>query len=91
MSGEEIAEHGRVVVLAEERWAHVIRRHPELAPFREQVLEVTRIPTRRVAGRRPGEEWLYGPGGPSQWLKVVVHWEGTTGSIVTAFARRSFP
>ncbi len=29
--------------------------------------------------------------GPSQWIKVVVHYEDERGLIVTAFPRRSFP
>jgi hypothetical protein len=64
---------GRSVVLTAERWAHITARHPELRPFRDDILETVRHPTSRLIGRRPGEEWFYRHGaGPSRWLKVVV-------------------
>lgn len=44
-----------------------------------------------VIGRHPDETWFYGRGGPSRFLKVIVHWTGDRGVIVTAFARRRFP
>jgi len=45
-----------------------------------------------MPGRHHGEEWFYLEGaGPSRWLKVVVHYEGKSGRIVTAFGRRSMP
>ena len=39
-----------------------------------------------------GMTWSYGRGiGPSEWLRVVVHYEQGRGRIATAFARRAFP
>ena len=83
---------GRTVVLSVERWTHVVTRHPELRPYRADVLAAVRRPTIRIWGRRPHEEWYYRRGvGPSRWLKVVVAYEGAVGEIRTAFARRGNP
>jgi hypothetical protein len=85
-------ELGREVELTEERWLHIVDGHPELAPLRGTVIRAACAPTRRLPGRRPGEEWCYLEGvGPSKWLKVVVAYAGQTGRIVTAFPRRSLP
>ena len=83
---------GRRVELAEERWTHVVAGHPELGAHLAAVVRAVREPDRHMAGRRADEEWFYLEGaGPSRWLKVVVHYEGDRGRIVTAFARRSIP
>lgn len=84
---------GRRVDLTEERWAHITDGHPELARYRNEVLETVRAPSRRGRGHTAGEEWFYRERtGPSRWLKVVVRYEATgRGWIVTAFARRSMP
>jgi hypothetical protein len=83
---------GRSVVLSVERWEHITTRHPELRPYRADVLAAVRRPTSRIAGRRPDEEWFYRrDAGPSRWLKVVVAYEGAVGEIRTAFARRALP
>lgn len=81
---------GRIVVLTEARWDHIVDGHPELAEHRERVLAIVGDPSATVVGR-PEETWFYGRGGPSRFLKVVVHWAGDRGAIVTAFARRRFP
>jgi hypothetical protein len=83
---------GRPVDLSAERWAHIRDGHPELARHLESVARAVREPDQRLAGREVGEEWFYlAEAGPSRWLKVVVHYEGGRGQIVTAFARRSMP
>jgi hypothetical protein len=83
---------GRCVVFTENAWRHIVEKHPELEPFVQQIVTAVRAPSRRVPGRKPGEEWFYlAEAGPSRWLKVVVHYEGDEGEIVTAFARRAFP
>jgi hypothetical protein len=83
---------GRSVALTFERWGHIVVAHPELAPYRAEVLAAVRSPHRRLAGRRRNEEWyLLKKEGPSRWLQVVVAYEGRRGWIVTAFARRRMP
>ncbi len=83
---------GRLVELSDERWAHIISGHPELAPHLLAIMDATRRPSHRLAGRRQGEEWFYLEGaGPSRFLKVVVAYDGGRGFIITAFARRSMP
>lgn len=83
---------GRRVELTEERWRHILAGHPELAPHLASVTRAILEPDQRRAGREVGEEWFYlENAGPSRWLKVVVHYEGGRGRIVTAFARRSMP
>lgn len=93
MAHDEILRSGgRVVRLTEDRWAHITDGHPELAAWRHLVVSTVVEPELVRPGRRLGEEWLYGPGGPSRWLKVVVQWESDDrGSVVTAFARRRLP
>ncbi len=83
---------GRRVELTRERWRHILSGHPELARHLATVTRAVREPDRRMAGRRVDEEWFYlEDAGPSRWLKVVVHYEGGRGRIVTAFGRRSMP
>jgi hypothetical protein len=85
------APDGRTVILTAERWRHIVGGHPELAIHRDAVLAAVTAPARHLPGRRQHETWSYGPGGPSRFIKVVVHWTGDRGTIVTAFARRRFP
>jgi len=83
---------GRLVELGSERWLHILDGHPELAGHVESVAQAVREPDRRLSGRQEDEEWFYlARAGPSEWLKVVVHYERGRGRIVTAFGRRSMP
>jgi len=82
----------RLVVLDRPGWNHIQQKHPDLGVPPQAVLRVVGEPDERMAGRQRGEEWFYRRGtGPSTWIKVVVHYEGNRGLIVTAFPRRSFP
>jgi hypothetical protein len=83
---------GRPVALTDERWAHIVGGHPELAPHRDDVIHAVQAPDHRRAGRRASEEWFYSEDvGPSRFLKVVVAYDDLQGRIITAFARRSMP
>lgn len=83
---------GRRAVLAWSRWIHILRSHQDLDVEPEVILGIVAAPDERIFGRQPTEEWFYGRrGGPSAWIKVVVHYEGDRGVIVTAFPRRLFP
>ena len=82
----------RRVVLTEERWRHVVDTHGELKGHRAVVLGAVSHPHERLQARKPGQEWFYGwSRRRSQWIRVVVHYEGDRGFIVPAFPRRSIP
>lgn len=83
---------GRSVRLTKERWGHIVDGHPELAPYRKAILDALVQPTKHLGGRAASEEWYYlAEVGPSNWLKVVVSYENSQGTVITAFARRSMP
>jgi hypothetical protein len=90
---EAIDPLGRTVYLTEERWRHIIDGHPYMAPFRGEVLQAVEAPTDLIEKPRSDQDWFYlRDAGPSRWLKVVVAFdEDSTGSIRTAFPRRSKP
>jgi len=75
-----------------ERWRHIVDKHGELIRQRGGVIEAVAHPAERIPGRKPDEEWFYGrEARPNRWIKVVVHYEGDRGLIVTAFPRRLIP
>ncbi len=83
---------GRRVVLTQRQWQHILDEHPEFSVELDTILLAVKAPDRRSPGHASGEEWFYGSGaGPARWFRVVVHYEGFVGYIVTAFPRRSFP
>lgn len=83
---------GRPVELTEERWGHIIERHPEIQMLDQVVLQAVQQPDRNMPGRLANEEWYYvKTDAPSNWLKVVVAYAEGRGHIVTAYARRSMP
>ena len=74
------------------RSLHIVRRHPYIGVTQDDILAVVARPDTRMAGGTKGEEWYYRRGlGPSEWLRVVVHFRDERGLIVTAFPRRSLP
>jgi hypothetical protein len=89
---ETIDPDGRRVVLTVDRWLHILEHHDELATEIDAILSGLRAPVLRRNGRWASEEWFYlaGPG-PTRYVKVVVHYVGEEGRIVTAFPRRGFP
>jgi hypothetical protein len=83
---------GRRVALTFERWRHILDRHRELGRNPQAVLAAISHPEERLPGREPSEEWFYGrTTGRGRWIKVVVHFDGDRGLIVTEFPRRSIP
>ena len=83
---------GRRVRLLAEGWLHILEQHAELYLARNKILGTVAAPEARFPGRDVGEEWYFGSGfGPSRFVKVVVHYEGEVGLIVTAFPRRALP
>ena len=89
---ETVDPEGRRVILSVARWVHVCERHPDVGGQPEDLLEAVARPDVRRPGREQDEAWFYRHGaGPSQWIRVVVHYEGGEGRITTAFARRDMP
>ena len=82
---------GGTVVLTKFRWRHIVRSHPELRATPEVLRNTVAMPDDRVPGRLENEEWYYRRPGLGASIRVVVHYEGDRGYIVTAFPRRSFP
>jgi hypothetical protein len=83
---------GRTVTLTFERWRHILDRHRELRRNRTAVLSAVSHPHERLPGRERDEEWFYGQDPRrDRWIKVVVHYDGDRGLIVTAFPRRFVP
>ncbi len=66
----------------------MLKRHPELAPFIDEVLDAVTQPRAITADSTHGR-WRYWrrDTGPSRWLFVVVDWRPTDPTIVTAFGR----
>ena len=83
---------GRPVELTEERWRHVVARHPEIEALEAEVVRAVAAPDRVLPGRFANESWFYAAiENPSTWLKVVVAYAEGRGYIVTAYARRAIP
>jgi hypothetical protein len=83
---------GRLVVLDEECWEHILHEHAEMVSYREEIMATVRSPDHRRRDPRPGRERYYSRGaGPSLWLFVVVHFSETPARIVTAYANRKDP
>lgn len=83
---------GREVVLTDAGWAHVVERHPYIAVGPQDIVDTVARPHQRMPGPTQCEEWFYRRGiGPSASIRVVVHYEGGRGLIITAFPRRSIP
>ncbi len=84
--------NGRTVELTEERWSHIVERHPEIQTLDKVMLQAVQAPDQHMLGRLANEEWYYvETDTPSNWLKVVVAYAEGRGHIVTAYARRSMP
>jgi hypothetical protein len=80
----------REIVLTPNAWAHICRRHPELAAFHDDILLVVNALEAIVRDHRYAARWrFYRPGvGPSRWLAVVVDFAEDPARIVTAHGFR---
>lgn len=82
----------RTVVLDDEGWEHILHEHPELAPYRQEIMAAVSSPDHRRPDPRPGRERYYSRDvGPSRRLFVVVQFNETPARIVTAYANRKDP
>ena len=76
---------GVPIRLADERWAHIIEAHDDLADNRYDLLETVRRPDVVVAGRA-GELLAIREIGPARWLVVVYRELESDGFIITAYS-----
>lgn len=82
----------RRVVLTEERWAHILERHPELARDMDAIMDVVTEPEHRELDRASGRVRYYRRGpGPSRWVRVVVDYRGPIAAVWTSFPNRRDP
>jgi hypothetical protein len=80
---------GDTVVLTATAWAHIADEHPDIAPFRDEVLETIAEPDAVADDPRPGRQRFYRHGiGPSRWLRVIVDFNQSPARVVTAFGFR---
>jgi hypothetical protein len=90
--GDDEGPPRRAIVLTLAAWAHICRRHPELAGYRREILLVVAAPSVVERDRRHRQRWrFYRAGlGPSRWLAVIVDFDFTDdpARIVTAHGFR---
>jgi hypothetical protein len=90
MTATVLSRNGVPIRLTDERWAHIMEEHGELAGLHTEVLRVVGDPERILEG---GAEELLAVGSiePGKWL-VVVYREISTddGFVITAFLTRRF-
>ncbi len=83
---------GRLVELTEERWRHILFRHPQLEPYMEDVLKAIQAPTVRQADPAPDtERFFLKDAGPEPWLRVVVAFRVDRAFVITAFGQQTEP
>lgn len=83
----------RQVVLLARIWSEKIAPdHPELAPYRDEVVQTVERPDHTEPDELPGRTRFYRRSvGPSRWLLVVVSYEQEPARIITALANRKDP
>lgn len=75
------------VRLTEERWAHILEEHGELAQMQQQILDTVAKPVRILAGGA-GELLAICEVESGKWLVVVYRENNDDGFIITAFLTR---
>lgn len=72
-------------------WDHVRTRHPSLAESLAEIVLTLENPDYREPDPRPGRERLFRRGGPDDWLRVVIEFDGEYDRVVTAFPQSADP
>lgn len=73
--------------LTEERWAHILEEHGELADYNDRILNVVTNPERVLVGKA-GEMLAIREIEAGKWLVVVYRELEVDGFIITAFLTR---
>ena len=87
MSTVVTSKNGVLIRLTDERWAHIIEEHGELAGLRQEVLQTVAAPERIVAGQA-GELLAIRELESGKWLVVAYSELGDDGFVITAFLTR---
>ena len=82
-----ISKHGIAIRLPDERWAHIIEEHGELAEMQSDMVETVANPERILVGNA-GERLAMRTVEPGKWLVVVYRELENDGFIITAFLTR---
>ena len=81
------SKNGKSIRLTDERWAHIVEEHNELAGRRYDVIEAVADPTRILAGNE-GEHLAVHEVETGKWLVAVYREEANDGFVITAFLTR---
>jgi hypothetical protein len=77
---------GWKVTLTRERWEHIESAHPILARNVREIMAAVHTPACAQPGSDDTEVWFFAAdAGSYPWIQVVVHYEGGSGWIRTAF------
>ncbi len=83
---------GRVVVISEAAWGHVLAEHDDMAGHLASVVATIERPDFIEPDARPGRERYFRRGlGPARWLRVVVAFDLEPPELVTAFGHVTEP
>ena len=75
---------GARIRLEDERWEHVVERHPEMEPYRSEVIRTLSNPEFVVVGSR-GSLLAVAQLEDHRYLVVAYRQEGATGFVTTAY------
>jgi hypothetical protein len=77
---------GGSIVLEQERWEHICKRHRQLDGWEVAVMRAVENADKSKMGKTPNSRVIYAEGiGPARWLAVVVEYDGLDGRVVTAY------
>ncbi len=82
-----ISRTGVAIRLTEERWAHIVEQHAELAELKAEVLETVSQAERVFAGNT-GEKLAVRQVEDGKWMVVVYRELEADGFVITAFLTR---
>ena len=87
MAESVYSKNGVPIRLTDERWAHIIEEHSELAGLQSEIVETVANPTEIFAGNQ-GELLAVREVEPEKYLVVVYRESQHDGFIITAFLTR---
>jgi len=87
MAESVYSKNGVPIRLTDERWAHIIEEHSELASLQSKIVETVANPTEIFAGNQ-GELLAVREVEPGKYLVVVYRESQQDGFIITAFLTR---